>query len=159
MKKTMTFLLVSVALLMTGCRTAKNIVREVHTTSVRDTLWQTRWRERVDSVFIHDTCYIDTAGVFHHDRRESRTARVLTGDTVVKTVEVAVHDSVPYPVEVVKEVHRRSRYDKFCSRFFWFVVVILLLTTVFKVLDRIPATKPYTTMIKGFFKISKWFKQ
>lgn len=52
-------------------------------------------------------------------------------------------------IEVPRE---RSGYDKFCSAFFWIVVVILLLIGAFWVCDKIPACKPYTAVIKGLFK-------
>lgn len=52
-------------------------------------------------------------------------------------------------IEVPRE---RSGYDRFCSTFFWVVVVILLLIMAFWICDKIPATKPYTAIIKGLFK-------
>ena len=55
-------------------------------------------------------------------------------------------------VEVLSVPRDRTGYDKFCSVFFWIVVVILLLIAAFKICDKIPATKPYATMIKGIFK-------
>ena len=47
----------------------------------------------------------------------------------------------------------RTGYDRFCSWFFWIVVVLLLLLAGFWICDKIPATKPYTTDIKMFLRI------
>ena len=47
----------------------------------------------------------------------------------------------------------RSGYDRFCSWWFWITAILLLAFIAFWICDKIPATKPYTTIIKGFFKI------
>ena len=56
-------------------------------------------------------------------------------------------------VQVLSVPRTRSGYDKFCSAFFWIVLIILLTVVAFKICDKVPATKPYTTAIKMFFKI------
>ena len=60
-------------------------------------------------------------------------------------------------VKVLSVPRERSGYDRFCSTFFWVVVIILLILIAFWVCDKIPATKPYTTAIKGILKIGKFF--
>lgn len=56
-------------------------------------------------------------------------------------------------VKVLSVPRERSGYDRFCSAFFWVVVIILLILVAFWVCDKIPATKPYTTIIKGILHI------
>lgn len=57
---------------------------------------------------------------------------------------------------VTERIHYRTGYDRFCSWFFWIVLIILLAVGAFWICDKIPATKPYTAAIKGFFKLGKW---
>lgn len=126
-----------------GCKTVQSASHS------RDSI---RVEYRLDSVYVyqHDSIF--------RDRRRS-------GDTVYVTVEKwqtrykdklrEVHDTIrvvqtnSVTVSVPRE---RSGYDKFTSWFFWVVLVLLLAWGAFKVCDKIPATKPYTTMIKGLFK-------
>lgn len=56
-------------------------------------------------------------------------------------------------VQVLSVPRERSGYDRFCSMFFWVVVIILLALSAFWICDKIPATKPYTTIIKTFLHI------
>ena len=102
------------------------------------------WRDRIHTEYLRgDTLFLrDSVNVYKYKYLD-------------KVKEVYVHDSIPYPVEVVKEVHKRSGYDRFVSCFFWIVVAILLCIGGFWVCDKIPACKPYTTAIKAFFKIIK----
>ena len=100
-----------------SCKSVKTVVEYrdhyVHdTTQVVDSVYQDRVHYvyqrgdtvfKTDSVFLYKYKYLDK----------------------VKIEEV--HDSIPYPVEVEKIVHQRSGYDKFCSWFFWIVVVLSLL--------------------------------
>jgi hypothetical protein len=37
------------------------------------------------------------------------------------------------------------------------VVIVFLLWAAWKICDKIPATKPYTAMIRGILKIGKFF--
>jgi hypothetical protein len=48
-------------------------------------------------------------------------------DTQVETKLEYVHDSIPYPVEVVKEVRKRNGYDRFTSWGFWILAVLILI--------------------------------
>ena len=106
-----------VLFLFTGCKSVKTVVEVrdhyVHdTTQVVDSVYQDRVHYiyqrgdtvyKTDSVFLYKYKYLDR----------------------VKVEEV--RDSIPYPVEVEKVVYKRSGYDKFCSWFFWIVVVLALL--------------------------------
>ena len=131
-----------------GCKTIQQQTAVHNRDSVRVEV-------RLDSIYIyeHDSIYRD---------------RWKNGDTVFVTVEKwktryrdklrEVHDTIAIvktdSVTTVVSVPRpRTGYDRFCSGFFWTVAVILLLLAAFWVCDRIPATKPYTSIIKGIFKI------
>lgn len=95
--------------------------------------------------YLHDTLMVDRWHTEYRDRWRH--------DTLTVSDSVQVTDSVPYPVEVVKEVPReRSGYDRFCSWFFWITAILLLLVIAYYVCDKIPATKPYTAIIRGLFK-------
>ena len=108
---------VAVILLLSSCKTVKTVVEYrdhyVHdTTQVVDSIYQDRVHYiyqrgdtvfKTDSVFLYKYKYLD------------------------RNVVEYVHDSVPYPVEVEKYVTVRSGYDKFCSWFFWIVVVLAIL--------------------------------
>lgn len=91
----------------------------VHTrTELRvDTFWRDRWhteKTKGDTVFIHDSIYFEN--IKFRDRVDS----------------VIVRDSIPYPVEVTKEVRVRNGYDKFTARGFWVFVGVLLLYIVWR---------------------------
>lgn len=88
----------------------------------------TEYRDRI----VHDTTA--TVDSVYIDRFHTITQK---GDTVYKTdsiflyrykyldkaVEVYVHDSIPYPVEVVKEKKVTSGFGRFCIGFFWAFVL------------------------------------
>lgn len=73
-----------------------------------DSVYVSRWiKQKGDTIILHDT-------IFKY--------RVLH-DT--ETVKEYVHDSIPYPVEVVKEVRKRNGYDRFTSCGFWILALLL----------------------------------
>lgn len=98
---------------MQGCKTQTVIVPEIRELVTHDTISKT------DSVY-----------VAHYIREKGDT--VFVTDTVLKfkyldKVQIVQKtDSVPYAVEVVKEVHKRNGYDRFVSWGFWILVVLLL---------------------------------
>lgn len=106
-----------IIVMLVGCKQVQTVVEYrdhyVHdTTQVVDSIYQDRVHYisvkgdtvfKTDSVFLYKYKYLD------------------------RNVVEYVHDSVPYPVEVIVEKHVRSGYDKFCSWFFWIVVVLALL--------------------------------
>ena len=100
-------------LLMGGCKTQTVIVPEIREVTTHDTI------VRVDSVYRA-----------HYIREKGDT--VFVTDTVLKyafkdKVQIVMKtDSVPYAVEVVKEVHKRNGYDRFVSWGFWVLVGLLL---------------------------------
>lgn len=98
---------------MSGCKTQTVIVPEIREVTTHDTI------VRVDSVYRA-----------HYIREKGDT--VFVTDTVLKyafkdKVQIVMKtDSVPYAVEVVKEVHKRNGYDRFVSWGFWVLVALLL---------------------------------
>lgn len=136
-------LLTLAAILLSGCKTKTIVVteyrdRQVHdTTLLVDSVWRDRWHTeylRGDTIFIRDSVFVD--------RYKYRD----------KVVEVVQRDSVPYEVVVEVEKRVRNGYDKFVSGWFWATAILLLLIVAFWICDKIPATKPYTTIVKGWFK-------
>ena len=127
-----------------GCKTQIVTVPEIHKEYVHDTL------TKVDSVY-----------QYHYIKEKGDTVwridSVFAYRVIYKSVVENHVDSVPYPVEVQVPVRYRSGYDKFTSWFFWIVVVLVLLWAAYKICDKIPATKPYTAMIRGILKIGKFF--
>ena len=73
-----------------------------------DSVYVSRWiKQKGDTIILHDT-------IFRY--------RVLH-DT--ETVKEYVHDSIPYQVEVTKEVRKRNGYDRFTSWGFWILALLL----------------------------------
>lgn len=73
-----------------------------------DSVYVSRWiKQNGDTIILHDT-------IFKY--------RVLH-DT--ETVKEYVHDSIPYKVEVTKEVRKRNGYDRFTSCGFWILALLL----------------------------------
>lgn len=86
--------------------------------------------ERVDTVFQNVYKYIHEKGdtVFVRDSVILYRYKYLTKcDTVLQV------DSIPYPVEVTKEVRVRNGYDKFTARGFWIYTATILLGLIFLV--------------------------
>ena len=112
------FAVILISVFLADCAQTKTVtVTEYRDRVVTDTLeklrvdsvYVSRWiKQKGDTIILHDT-------IFKY--------RVLH-DT--ETVKEYVHDSIPYPVEVVKEVHKRNGYDRFTSWGFWILVLILL---------------------------------
>lgn len=118
-------LFVAACMLLCGlqsCRTIQTIV-ETRTEFVHDTL-QTR-----DSVYISRTQYMKGDTIFVHDTLETFKFR----DKVIEKCRV---DSIPYPVEVVKNVRVRNGYDKFTSCGFWVLLAIVLLVVCVRIYVR-----------------------
>lgn len=105
--------MVVVAVVFVGCKTASAPLVEYREKVMHDTIekvdsvYVSRWiRERGDTVWMTDTLfkfkYLDKVQLEY------------------------VHDSVPYEVQVFKEVRKRNGYDKFVSWGFWILLVLLL---------------------------------
>lgn len=124
------FLVVLTAFLLIGCNTAK-VVTETRVERVHDTLRVETMR--VDSVYVshhvstrNDTTFVrDT--IYRWQKADKAEAEVVVVERV---------DSIPYEVEVVREVRKRSGYDKFCSGFFWSAIAAALLWVALKMAKR-----------------------
>ena len=103
----------AILLIFNGCKTQTVFVPEIREITTHDTI------VRVDSVYRA-----------HYVREKGDT--IFVTDTVLKyafkdKVQIVNKtDSVPYAVEVVKEVHKRNGYDRFVSWGFWVLVALLL---------------------------------
>ena len=128
-------IVLALVLTMSGCGTVRTVtVTEYKERVVHDTAYQTTYRDRIDSVYVHDTTYIDTAGVQHHNRKEYRSQNTQTRDTIYKTVEVHVVDSIPYEVEVPVEVERpMSTWQRFIygsGYALWALIAVIIFTLI-----------------------------
>lgn len=99
--------------LANSCRTVQ-VVTEYRDRITHDTT------EIVDSVYIDKYHTIMQKGdtIFKVDSIYINKYKVLE-----KKVDVYVHDSIPYPVEVVKEKKVTSGFGRFCIGFFWAFVL------------------------------------
>lgn len=113
-------------LVLSACAPAKVVTeyrdRYITKTELRiDSVWRDRLHTeytRGDTVYIHDSVWVDR---LHTD---------------VRTDTLTIRDSVPYAVEVVKEVRVRNGYDKFTARGFWALLAIILLASVIWLLTK-----------------------
>ena len=111
------FAVIAISLLLAACAQTRTItVTEYRDRVVTDTVeklrvdsvYVSRWiKQKGDTIILHDT-------IFKY--------RVLH-DT--ETVKEYVHDSIPYQVEVTKEVRKRNGYDRFTSCGFWILALLL----------------------------------
>lgn len=118
-------LLIFIVLCFFGCKTlpppipnTQHDSTRVHYDVLYDSIWVDRWhvvKEQGDTIWIHDSIFIEKWREKH------------TSDTI------CVRDSVPYPVEVTKEVRVRNGYDKFTARGFWIYTAIILAALIFLV--------------------------
>lgn len=107
-------LLMAFICLLAACNTQKVVT----VTEYRDRV-QTDTLLKVDSIYVSHNVFIkgDTVRM---------TDTICQYRIIHDTRDVFVHDSVPYPVEVVREVRKRNGYDRFTSAGFWVLVALLL---------------------------------
>ena len=102
---------------------------------------------------------IKTHGVSNRVSNRVSNALQIEVDCKEDSMQIVCHmkDSIisnlEKQVQVLSVPRERSGYDQFCSTFFWIVLIIFGLWAAWKICDKIPATKPYTTIIKGFLHI------
>ena len=117
------FLILALLFSVLGCSTVrmfkppetqeKTIYKEIERV---DTVFQNVYKyihERGDTVFVRDSVLV------------YRYKYVTKCDTFVQV------DSIPYPVEVTKEVRVRNGYDRFTARGFWIYTAIFLAGLIF----------------------------
>lgn len=111
------FAVILISVFLSACAQTKTVtVTEYRDRVVTDTVemlrvdsvYVSRWiKQKGDTIILHDT-------IFKY--------RVLH-DT--ETVKEYVHDSIPYQVELTKEVRKRNGYDRFTSWGFWILALLL----------------------------------
>ena len=115
MKRFAIFSVILISLLLASCAQTRTI-----------TVTEYRDRVQTDTVILTDSVYVSR---FIREKGDT----VYVTDTLFrfkyidKTRDVYVHDSVPYQVEVVKEVRKRNGYDRFTSWGFWIFILILII--------------------------------
>ena len=109
------------AILLAACAPPKTItVTEYRDRLQIDTV--TVDRDRVDSTY--QAHYLYHHGDTVHQVDTIYKYRIKYVDKM-QTQYVTVHDSIPYTVEVVKEVRKRNVYDRFTSYGFWLFAILL----------------------------------
>lgn len=122
------FYLLTIAMLFVACAAPKTItVTEYRETIRADTVE----RLKVDSVYVSH--YIMAKGDTVHMRDTIFKYKILHQ---TETQTEYVRDSIPYPVEVVREVRKRDAYDRFTSGAFWIMIVLLLLRVAWWVVKK-----------------------
>lgn len=119
MKKLIIYAVLS--LMLAACAAPKTItVTEYRDRLQIDTV--TVERDRVDSTY--QAHYLYHHGDTVHQVDTIYKYRIKYVDKM-QTQYVTVHDSIPYKVEVVKDVRKRNGYDRFTSWGFWIFAILL----------------------------------
>lgn len=122
------FYLLTIAMLFVACAAPKTItVTETRETIRADTVE----RLKVDSVYVSHFVFIKGDTVHTHDTIYKY--KVLNH---TETQTEYVRDTIPYTVEVVKEVRKRNAYDRFTSFAFWFMIVLFILRVAWWVVKK-----------------------
>ena len=110
------------ALMLAACASQKTVTVTEYRDLVRfDTV--TVERDRVDSTY--KAHYLYHQGDTVHQVDTIYKYRIKYVDKM-QTQYVTVHDSIPYKVEVVKEVRKRNGYDRFTCCGFWLLAFLIL---------------------------------
>ena len=111
------FAVILISVFLAACAQTKTVtVTEYRDLVVTDTVEKLR----VDSVYVSRWIKLQGDTIIVHDT--ILKYRVLH-DT--ETVKEYVHDSIPYQVEVIKEVRKRNGYDRFTSWGFWILAALI----------------------------------
>ena len=90
--------------------------------------------ERKDTINTTDSVF-----VYRYEKAKNDTiyitdsVKVLRYRDKVKTEYINITDSIPYEVEVIKEVRKRNGYDKFTSAGFWIFAISTILFIILKI--------------------------
>ena len=104
------------AVMLAGCKTQVVTVPQIRTEYVHDTVTE----HLTDSILQTRYVYIKADTV--HDVQI--VERIKWRDKV-QAQRVETHDSIPYPVEVIKHVRVRNGYDYFTAWGFWILLAIV----------------------------------
>lgn len=115
------------AVVATSCRTIQ-VVPEVHTEYIHDTISRVDsvWRDRVHTEYMRGDTIVLKDSVYLYKYK-----------TIDKVVEVIKRDSIPYAVEVEKQVRYVPGFYKFCFWFFIAVCVVFGMWLFVKIGNRI----------------------
>ncbi len=90
--------------------------------------------ERKDTINTTDSVF-----VYRFEKQRNDTIFIIDSIKIIKYNNkiqkeyINVTDSIPYEVEVIKEVRKRNGYDKFTSAFFWIQLISLILYIIYKI--------------------------
>lgn len=100
-------------------------VPEIHT--------EERTKIQTDSIYLHDSVFVMQKGdTIYISKTRYRDRIKASTDTIKQT------DSVSYPVEVIKEIHRANAYERFTSWAFPLVALMVIAFIFFKIRKFIP---------------------
>lgn len=122
------FAVIMISVFLAACTQTKTItVKEYRDRVVTDTVEKLR----VDSVYVSRWIKLQGDTIIVHDT--ILKYRVLH-DT--ETVKEYVHDSIPYKVEVIKDVRKRNSYDMFVSWGFWILFALIAVAIAWRIYAR-----------------------
>jgi hypothetical protein len=116
--------LCALALCVCACKTQVVTVPQIRTEYVHDTVTE----HLTDSIL--QTRYVYMKADTVHDVQI--VERIKWRDKV-QVQRVETHDSIPYPVEVIKRVRVRNGYDYFTAYGFWILLAIVALAIVIRI--------------------------
>lgn len=116
--------LCALALCLCACKTQVVTVPQIRTEYVHDTVTE----HLTDSIL--QTRYVYVKADTVHDVQI--VERIKWRDKV-QVQRVETHDSIPYPVEVIKRVRSRNGYDYFTAYGFWILLAIVALAIVIRI--------------------------
>lgn len=117
-------------LLLSGCKSQQPIVAVERHDSIRSDDRDHSHHQR-DSIYIHDSVFVLVNGdTVHEHHYHTEYKEKAVADTIHDSINVEVHDSIPYPVEVPKYIRQRNAYDIATARGFWILLGIISITIV-----------------------------
>lgn len=116
--------LLALAFCVCACKTQVVTVPQIRTEYIRDTVTE----HITDSIL--QTRYVYVKADTVHDVQI--VERVKWRDKV-QVQRVETHDSIPYPVEVIKRMRVRNGYDYFTAYGFWILFAIVALAIVIRI--------------------------
>lgn len=114
----------TLALCVCACKTQVVTVPQIRTEYVHDTVTE----HLTDSIL--QTRYVYMKADTVHDVQI--VERIKWRDKV-QVQRVETHDSIPYPVEVIKRVRVRNGYDYFTAYGFWILLAIVALSIAIRI--------------------------
>ena len=113
--------------MLAGCKTQVVTVPQIRTEYVHDTVTE----HLTDSIL--QTRYVYMKADTVHDVQI--VERIKWRDKV-QVQRVETHDSIPYPVEVIKHVRIRNGYDYFTAWGFWISLALIAVSIAWRIYIR-----------------------